>query len=66
MAYLKEVATGSDDTHQHQDLHSSNGVEEKMTTSLVAFFMQPIKEMFCNILYCNFRIFKVFSLYGYT
>ncbi len=33
--------------------------EEKITTHLIAFFMQTIKEMFCNILKCSFRFFRV-------
>ncbi len=31
----------------------------KIKKHLVAFFMQTIKEMFCNILKCNFRFFRV-------
>ncbi len=40
--------------------------EGEMTTNLVAFFIQTIKEMFCNILKCSFRFFRVFSLYHCT
>ncbi len=33
------------------------------TTHLVAFFMQTIKEMFCNILKGSFRFFRVSRVY---
>ncbi len=35
--------------------------EGQTATHLVAFFMQTIKEIFCSILKCSFRILRVFS-----